>query len=271
MRHSLVIRGVESGEFREIGLDLRVMLTPDWSSDGRFLVVYGREGNGQTQGVYRIDVQTGEHGFAHTVETGMRGAAWVDDGRTVVYKELGGGDAPGPQWCRFVTLELSSGREREVYRWRCRSKDWWWTLSPDRRTIAGVFDPVENLENPWTLRLVSLSDGASRDLAEFKPWVGDDAAGPSVFPELYWTPDSRSVHFRGCLSPDQLIEALNRCPNWSFDVGTGERRRLADEAPIGSIHPDGRRVAFADGETAYEVWVMEDYLPIQDAGAGRER
>jgi hypothetical protein len=134
-----------------------------------------------------------------------------------------------------------------------------------------VFDPVENLENPWTLRLVSLSDGASRDLAEFLPWIGDDAAGPAMFPEVSWTPDSRSVHFRGCLSPDQVIEALNRCPNWAFDVETGERRRLADDAPIGSIHPDGRRVAFADGETAYEIWVMEGYLPIQEAGAARDR
>jgi Tol biopolymer transport system component len=135
MSHSLVIRAVESGEFREIGLDLAVMLTPDWSTDGRFLVVYGRVGRtpGRNQeGIYRIDVQTGEHGFAHTVEVGMRGAAWIDDGRTVVYKELGGGP-PGPQWCRFVTVELSSGREREVYRWRCHSQDWWWTLSPDRR------------------------------------------------------------------------------------------------------------------------------------------
>jgi Tol biopolymer transport system component len=259
-RYSLVIRAVESGEFREIGLDLRVMLTPDWSTDGRFVLVYGRDLQGR-DGIYRIDVQTGEYGVAHTVETGIRGAAWLDDGRTVVYKELGGGDAPGPQWCRFVNLELSSGREREIYRWRCSSKDWWWTLSPDRRTIAGIFDPAEDSgENPWTLRLVSLSDGASRDLAEFHPWIGDDAPGRSLFPELSWTPDGRSIHARACISPDQLIETAGRCPNWSFDVETGERRRLADEAPIGSIHPDGRRVAFADGETAYEIWVMEDYL-----------
>jgi hypothetical protein len=131
-----------------------------------------------------------------------------------------------------------------------------------------VFDPFENTENPWTLRLISLNDGASRDLAEFKPWVAEDAVGPSMWPELSWTPDSRSVHFRGCLSPDQVIAALNRCPNWSFDAETGARRRLADDAPMGSIHPDGRRVAFADGERAYEVWVMEDYLPISAAEPG---
>jgi Tol biopolymer transport system component len=263
MRHSLVIRAVESGDFREIGLDLAVVLTPNWSSDGRFLVVYAQEGRTRgrnREGIYRIDVQTGEHGFAHTIEDNMRGVAWLDDGRTVVYKEVRGGE--GARECRFVTRELSSGREREIYRWSGLSMDWWWTLSPDRRTIAGVFGPAENpAESPWTLRLVSLSDGASRDLAEFKPWAADDAVGPSMWPELFWTPDSRSVHFRGCLSPVQVIEELNRCPNWSFDVETGERRRLADDAPIGSIHPDGRRVAFADGETSYEIWVMEDYLP----------
>lgn len=218
---------------------------------------------GYRQGIYRIEVQTGEHAFAHTIEGNMRGAAWVDDGRTVVYKEAGVG-ARVPQWCRFVTVELSSSREREVYRWPCFSKDWWWTLSPDRRTIAGMFDPAENPgENPWTLRLVSLSDGASRDLAEFNPVIGDNAAGPAMFPELSWTPDSRAVHTRGCSSRDQLIEALNRCPNWAFDVETGERRRLADEAPIGWIHRDGRRVAFAHGDTAYEIWVMEGYLPSE--------
>ena len=264
MRHSMVIRAVESGEFREIGLDLRVLLTPDWSSDGRFLVAYGREG-GDREGIYRIDVQTGEHGFAYTIEGEMRGAAWVDDGRTVVHKEL-----VGEGWCRFVTVELSSGREREVYRWPCGSKDWFWTLSPDRRTIAGIFDTYETMDVEkqedyrWILRLVSLSDGASRDLAEF---VFDEEQGLRW--ATYWAPDSRSVHIRGCSSPDQLIEALKRCPNWSFDVETGERRRLADEAPIGSIHPEGRRVAFVDGETAYEVWVMEDYLPGEMSEPGR--
>jgi Tol biopolymer transport system component len=280
MRHALVIRDVESGEFREIGLGLAVVLTPNWSSDGRFLVAYAQEGRTRgtnREGIYRIDVQTGEHGFAHTIEDEMRGVAWLDDGRSLIYKEVSSGEES--QQCRFVTLELSSGREREIYRWPCFSRDWWWTLSPDRRTIAsvfeptenGAFEPVENLgENPWTLRLVSLSNGASRDLAQFRPWVADDAAGPSGWPELFWTPDSRSVHFRGCLSPDQVIEALNRCPNWSFDVETGERRRLADDAPIGSIHPDGRRVAFADGERAYEVWVMENYLPISAAEPGSQ-
>lgn len=190
----------------------------------------------------------------------MRGVAWLDDGRTIVYKQI----IRTSHECRFVTRELASGREREIYRWPCRSLDWWWTLSPDRRTIAGVFGPVENLgENPWTLKIISLADGTSRDLAEFKPWVADDAPGRSGFPELFWTPDSRSFRFRGCLSPDQVIAGLNRCPTWSFDVATGERRRLADDAPIGSIHPDGRRVAFADGETAHEIWVMERYLPIE--------
>jgi Tol biopolymer transport system component len=274
--HALVIRAVESGEFREIGLDLAVVLTPNWSIDGRFLVVYAQEGRTRgtdREGIYRIDVQTGEHGFAHTIEDEMRGVAWLDDGRSLIYKEVSGGE--GSQQCRFVTLDLSSGREREIYRWPCFSRDWWWTLSPDRRTIASVFDPAvnpaENPEYPWTLKLISLSDGASRDLAEFRPWVADDAPGPSGWPELFWTPDSRSLRFRGCLSPDQVIEALNRCPNWSFDVETGERRRLADDAPLGSIHPDGRRVAYADGETAYEVWVMKDYLPVSSAPSGSDQ
>ncbi|UCC81610.1 MAG: PD40 domain-containing protein [Gemmatimonadota bacterium] len=270
MRHSMVIRAVESGEFREIGLDLGIVLSPDWSSDGRFLVVWGRKGRtGGTdlEGIYRIDVQTGEHGFAHTIEGEMRGVAWLDDGRTVIYKEVRSGE--GARECRFVTLDLSSGQEREIYRWSGLSMDWWWTLSPDRRTIAGVFGPAENPgENPWTLRLVSLSDGASRDLAQFKPWVADDAVGPSMWPELFWTPDSRSFHFRGCISPDQVIEAPNRCPNWSFDVETGAWQRLADNAPLGSIHPDGRRVAFADGETSYEIWVMQDYLPDETSDSG---
>jgi Tol biopolymer transport system component len=273
LRRTLVIRAVESGEFREIDLDLAVFNTPDWSTDGRFIVGFAMEGptRGRNEvGIYRIDVQTGEHGFAHTVEGILRGTAWLDDGRTVLYK--GVGDDEGPQQCRFVTLELSSGREREIYRWPCRSLDWWWTLSPDRHTIAGVFGPVENLgEDPWTLRLVSLSDGTARDLAQFKPWVADDVAGPAGWPEIFWTPNSRSFRFRGCLSPDQVIEGLNRCPNWSFDVVTGERRRLADDAPMGSIHRDGRRVAFADGETAYEIWVMEDYLPVLEGGGEPER
>jgi hypothetical protein len=130
-------------------------------------------------------------------------------------------------------------------------------LAPDRRTIAGTFPD----EDGWIrqLRLVSLSDGGSRDFAGFIP--NADGIGYPLFSIPYWTPDSRAVHIRGCDSPDQVIDALRRCPNWSFDAETGERRRLADEAPIGSIHPDRRHVAFVDGKPAYEIWVMQDYLP----------
>ena len=28
-----------------------------------------------------------------------------------------------------------------------------------------------------------------------------------------------------------------------------------------SVHPDGRRIAFTDGELVPEVWVMENFLP----------
>lgn len=275
--HSLVIRAIESGEFREIGLDLAVMLTPEWSTDGRYVALYAREGQtrrANQQGIYRIDVQTGNHGFVHTIEGALRGVAWLDAGRTVVYKEVGGGAGSG--WCRFATVELASGREREIYRWPCYSMDWWWALSPDKRTIAGVFDrggdpQADPSELRWSLKTVTLDDGTARDLAEFYPWIGNNAAGPAGFPDILWTPDSRFVRLRTCLSPDQLIGSLNRCPNWSFDVETGEARRLADDAPMGAIHPDGRRVAFADGETAYEVWVMEGYLPILEAESARDR
>lgn len=256
---TLVIRATESGEFHEIDLAVDDVKTPDWSSDGRFLLVQG-EGQGQL-GIYRIDVQTGEQGFAHTVEGDMDGAAWLDNGRTVVYQQAG--DWPGPdQWCRFVTVDLSSGREGEVY--RSRSCAEWWTLSPDRRTIAGTFPGDDGWHRH--LRLISLSDGGARELARFIP--NAEGMRYPLFSIPYWTPDGRAVHIRGCDSPDQLLEALKRCPNWSFDVETGQRRRLADEAPIGSIHPDGRRVAFVDGETSYEIWVMENYLPGETSEPG---
>jgi len=274
MSHNLVIRGMETGEFREIALNLEVVVTPDWSTDGRFLIAWAREGYARgtnKEGMYRIDVQTGEHGFVHTIGGDLRGVAWLDDGRTVVYKEVLD-EGPPPGWCRFVTLELATGREREISRWHCHSKDWWWALSPDKHTIAGVFDNADNpAEDPWTLRLVSLADGASRDLATFYPWIGDNSPGNMPVSGIFWTPDSRSFRWRGCFSPDQLDKAKNRCPNWSFDVVTGELRRLSDDAPMGSIHPDGRRVAFSDGETAYEVWVMEGYLSALEGGGGRGR
>jgi hypothetical protein len=31
-------------------------------------------------------------------------------------------------------------------------------------------------------------------------------------------------------------------------------------------HPDGRRIAFAAGETKDELWVMENFLPAAPAG-----
>jgi hypothetical protein len=50
---------------------------------------------------------------------------------------------------------------------------------------------------------------------------------------------------------------------WRIPAEGGEPQKLLaiDEPRNLSIHPDGQRIAFAAGEEASEVWVMENFLP----------
>lgn len=55
---------------------------------------------------------------------------------------------------------------------------------------------------------------------------------------------------------------------WKIAVQGGKPEKLEltmDTIRPLRIHPDGRRVAFAAGFPAWEVWVMENFLPVLKA------
>jgi Tol biopolymer transport system component len=82
---------------------------------------------------------------------------------------------------------------------------------------------------------------------------------------LVWTPDGNQILFgKGTVVPGKRphIEV------WRVPVRGGKTEstdlampRLRDL----SIHPDGRRLAFAAGRNEFEVWVMENFLPKNGA------
>ena len=74
-----------------------------------------------------------------------------------------------------------------------------------------------------------------------------------------WTPDGRYLVIGGLDVPDKPDEL------WIIPATGGEPRKVNLEIKVRqmSLHPDGRRIAFASHEPkgGTEVWVMENFLP----------
>jgi TolB protein len=71
-----------------------------------------------------------------------------------------------------------------------------------------------------------------------------------------WSPDGRTILFGA--RPQGKVEF------WSVSSEGGEPQRFPlplDSITDFSVHPDGKRVAFAAGQSQTEVWVIENFLP----------
>ncbi|MBA7681541.1 hypothetical protein ES703_89881 [subsurface metagenome] len=92
-------------------------------------------------------------------------------------------------------------------------------------------------------------------------------------PTVAWTPDGQSLLFTKRI-PEGGREL------WLVPAGGGQARKLCGpqemrlpEMTYGGVysgldvHPDGQRIAFDCFEYRHEVWVMENFLPVDVASA----
>jgi hypothetical protein len=171
------------------------------------------------------------------------------DGRKVFYRlPKEGATAPAPD-SALIERDLQSGAERVLLEGRLGNI----FLSPDGRYIAiPQNDPAEK----WrAVTLVATSgEPGVRDLMKVESLVGLNVAA--------WAPDSRSVLLQQVAGTGS---AQNRSfSSWWVTVPDGVSRRLPYYLGFPSVHPDGKRLAFAvvSGEPrSYEVWAMDHFLP----------
>ncbi len=243
------IHDMISGEERELRPQLLYFARPEWSPDGRTLLLAGTDTKGR-DGVFTVDVQTAA--VRLVVET-PRGtvASWSDDGRRVVYlRWTDNAYSDGS----IVERTVATGAERVIVPSRERPR--YFSVSPDGRLM--VFrSERDGSDGGGALSALTLLDLVSGDIRELLRPVPPNRVAQAITPE--WTADSTALLAR-MIVPNQL---------WLVPVGGGAPRPMDIDVRgwslggIGQIALDRAhsRIAFLTGQLSMEVVVLEHFLP----------
>jgi len=243
-----VVRTVTTGEEREVPAkgsspfigwhELR------WFPDGRSLLVNDLQNNHTA--FRRIDLQTGEGKTVLVQGTDSAGVHWQaalsHDGMTLFYSLREHADGTLGT-LRLMRREIESGEERELYRTKSDGSGLFsLSLSPDEKQVAFVVIK----DNTTPLMVVPAEGGSARELCPKVNTIGGTA----------WTKDGRHILVPGSDSehPQQLL---------SVPIAGGQPQPTSvsmAQLSSPSIHPDGRRVAFAGGQSQQSVWAINNLL-----------
>lgn len=263
--HSLLlrIRSIATGKEHRLPLAMTRMLGntihPTWSPDGRYLLAAGGDG-GSRRGIFRIDVDTGETGPV-TVSTScppecMEWPLWLSD-QQVAFVRAGWDDAKRLVHS-IVSYDLSTGSERKLYQAGMSGRLSHLVISPDRKSLAFVRSHAKHQTR--AINILSLADGSAREIYQVK--------APELIFDLAWTPDGKQIIFGTGIGGSFGTEMSGEMSfaMWRVAANGGEPERLGlsmDGVELYgiSVHPDGRRIAFAAGTPLRaELWRVDDLL-----------
>jgi len=261
---SLVVRSLKTGDEREIRLNFAPGWELKWSPDSRFVLIPGRDMRGGINS-YRVDVRTGEQtpvGTTIGVMTNQHGSqrGWFPDQRTIYLVARAPQDGQGRPQRRIVREDLASQKTDDLFLFRSDAVELRSVvLSPDGRQFAAW---RRNLDaSSVTLVLIPVAGGAPRDLVP----MGDDAASElsTALRGLVWTPDGRYLLYTRRSAPKSHASNL-----WRVAVAGGQPENLGplpDDVFDVVVHPSGDRIAISTRKMKAEVWLMENFLPVEKA------
>jgi serine/threonine-protein kinase len=238
-----------SGREHDLALDLALArVSPEWSPDGRTLLVRGTDRRNRT-GVFRLDVRSGHVepavvvDVAHMSDVGQ--FAWWIDGQSIVYRSPRG-------------LAVRDAADHEMWPFEAgRSFDGLrlgrFALAPDGRSLAFSAILIGTDPAVGVLDVMSL-DGTPRELTR--------ATYPNQVFLQTWTPDGRELLY--------TRRDVSRPPPhelWRISVDTAQASDTGIAIPgytqinAISLSPDARTVAYTGGEARWSLWKMEHFLP----------
>jgi Tol biopolymer transport system component len=248
----LFIRSEETGQTREITPKPKLShwYRPTLSPDGRWFAITGT-GQNMNFGVFAIDSESGDVSQLAKIPTENvpvdPGQNWSPDGKAIFYKvrslEKSGG---------FVIRrkDLTTGEEKDVHRGIQTQRAM--KISPD-----GTRFVYTRADRPTKSYVLGILDIQSDKELEF--WRVPEADSPSL-EDPAWTPDGRHVLVARNLKQGTEL--------WRFPAagGPGEKVHFFLEPTWGLVmHPSGKRMAFTQSWTNYELWVLENFLPTPQA------
>ncbi len=237
-RQIIRIRSLTTGLERELDPNLPSFYCLRWSPDGQSILA-SYFSSQAPQVFYRIDVETGKRTTLVRSETDrIMEAELSPDGKALFYRRRGRS---------LVVRDLETGREKELLRIASPTVLRYWALSPDGKRLA-LSIREDKTDWPWALKVVSAEGGKPTKL--FQGMIG----------EIAWAADGQHILFT---KQDNKL--------WRMPAEGGEPQQLWEwkkrvEPVHLRVHPDGRRIAFVSSDVTFELWAMENFLPLAKAG-----
>lgn len=244
-RTRIMLRASDGDEVRELATIPQEQVGQVlWSADGQALLVNSRTMEGSA--LFRVDIRTGA--VSAVLEHAGQAAAVAPDGRLVYARREP--NFPELQSGIFVR-DLATGQEQRIAEPPGRTRSL--AVSPDGRRIALVLS--DNERRVSQLIVMPIEGGPTREIlrAEYPAHLEHGVLS------LPWTRDGRHV-----LVVRSAWSAVEQRALLAVPVDGGEPIRIMDFPGPGAhptLHPDGRRLAYSDGELRMELWVLEDLTP----------
>jgi Tol biopolymer transport system component len=256
---SLIVQSLEDASAVPAVVDfsefhLAAVMGPDWTPDGRSIVVAGRqrrdEKGGTAFAVFRVDLPSLRTLDIYWTPAGHSLIAPKNVATTdLVYFPVDGGQDSDT----VMRIGLDGRNEKEVFRAPEGQKIRGIDLSPDEKTMSVIIAPGSvNSPSRCALLLVPLNGGSTRKVYEFMSHMGGGV-------DHAWTPDGRSVLCPVAGEQDEHPWSLQRISVAGGAAPETLYRRNGYTYGM-AIHPSGRMIAFTGrvgSSNTSDAWVME--------------
>ncbi|HBE40599.1 MAG TPA: hypothetical protein DDW27_05240 [Bacteroidales bacterium] len=243
----LFIRSEETGQTREISLKpkLRYWYRPILSPDGKQFAVTGT-GENYDFGIFAIDRESGEVSQLARIPDENNpvdpSQNWSPDGKAIFYKVRSPEESE-----EFIIRrkDLITGEEKDIYR-GMHTRDM--KISSDGTRF--VYFRNDRPTKSYVLGILDIKSGKESELWRVPEADSPEISGPT------WAPDGKHILVAKSLKQGSEL--------WRFPVdgGPGEKLYSNPESTWGFVmHPSGKRMAFTQSRTNYELWVLENFLP----------
>jgi Tol biopolymer transport system component len=222
----LRVRSTETGEERNYCPNIGRIYTPQWSGDGKSILLGALPRNEKHRRV-RVDLSTGE--VKRINENEIIPAAFTN--QTFTFRRE-------REKKQIVAKSRATGEEKILYQGAESESVGGMQIAPDGEQVAIMSNFEEGGVWKRAVKLVSVNGGDPREL------IG----GTNYLAGFAWFPDNRHLLCSG----DKETWVL------STDGQPPRKLKACFEGYNLSINPDGRQVAFVKWDFRFELWMMQN-------------